>query len=322
MPRGLVPGRCRSDRLPTARRAASACKVAPRNSRAPREPSRPSPASLLARTAPPACTVAWALSVGVAAARASSARHGRRCSSVPCWTLWRREGAGGRRLFRHVCQGLLQAGSMSAKAAPCAPGSYGNTTGLMSQKDCHACPAGASCLLGATLPTPCASGTFAENASAGECTPCVAGSFQSKKGGTACDTCSAGGYCPSGASQGQPCAAGSFGNSTGLTSSWLHACPPGHACSLAQERPRRVRAGTVAPNGALASALRVRREDTRAPSEQLRARRALVGAIACGRGVAVALPCRHLFKHHGHQQGERLRGLPSWRVLRHRRQVA
>ena len=66
---------------PTARRATSACKVAPRNSRAPRGPSRPRPARLLARTAPPACTVAWALSVGVAAARVSSARHGRGCSS-------------------------------------------------------------------------------------------------------------------------------------------------------------------------------------------------------------------------------------------------
>ena len=66
---------------PIARRAASACKAASRNSPVPQGPSRPRPASLLAKTAPPACTVAWALSVGVAAVRAFSARHGRRCSS-------------------------------------------------------------------------------------------------------------------------------------------------------------------------------------------------------------------------------------------------
>ena len=142
-----------------------------------------------------------------------------------------------------------ESGSLSAKAAPCLPGSYGNTTGLTSQEDCHACPAGASCLLGATSPTPCAAGTVAENTSAGECTQCVAGSFQSKKGETVCNACSIGGYCPFGASLVQPCAAGSFGNSSGLASqAGCSACPPGHACSLGARAASPCAAGTIAPN--------------------------------------------------------------------------
>ena len=66
----------------------------------------------------------------------------------------------------------------------------------------------------------------------------------------------------------------------------------------AQERPRRAPLAPSRQMGALASALRVRREDTRAPSEQLRARRALVERSAqraqCRRRSAPPAPIQTL----------------------------
>ena len=41
---------------------------------------------------------------------------------------------------------LLAEGSVSAKAAPCAEGSYGDSAGLEAQENCTACPAGSSCV--------------------------------------------------------------------------------------------------------------------------------------------------------------------------------
>ena len=66
----------------------------------------------------------------------------------------------------------------------------------------------------------------------------------------------------------------------------------------AQERPRRALLAPSPQMGALASAQRVRREDTRAPSEQLRARRALVERSAqraqCRRRSAPPAPIQTL----------------------------
>ena len=103
------------------------------------------------------------------------------------------------------------------------------------------------------------------------------------------------------------------------------AATPAHrvtrACS-AQERPRRAPLAPSRQMGAPASALRVKREDTRAPSEQLRARRALVERSALG------AQCRRRSAPPAPIQTPRatarrvLRGLPTWLLLRHRRQVA
>ena len=57
---------------------------------------------------------------------------------------------------------FCEAGSVSAKGAPCAEGTYGNASGLISQANCTACPAG----------------YFDSSAGGGadaECTPCPVG---------------------------------------------------------------------------------------------------------------------------------------------------
>lgn len=74
--------------------------------------------------------------------------------------------------------------------------------------------------------------------------------------------------------------------------------PPVTRARSAQERPRRAPLAPSRQMGALASAQRVRREDTRAPSEQLRARRALAERSAlwaqCRRRSAPPAPIQTL----------------------------
>ena len=78
-------------------------------------------------------------------------------------------------LWDAACSGTCQrgyfcgAGSMSAKAAPCAEGSYGAAEGLVAQVNCSFCAEGHACPEAATEPVPCGPGTVQPLAEQGTC---------------------------------------------------------------------------------------------------------------------------------------------------------
>ena len=85
----------------------------------------------------------------------------------------------------------------SAAVTPCPAGSFGNATGLGSEQDCHACPAGSFCFAGASCARSAARDDCT-NASSERCSACETGKFQGAKGATACTACDAGFSCPEG----------------------------------------------------------------------------------------------------------------------------
>ena len=138
---------------------------------------------------------------------------------------------------------------MSAKAAPCAEGSYGNATGLESQANCTACPEGHSCGVGVSQPTPCGAGTVAPNASMGTCVDCAAGTFQDEPGKQACKPCEPGSYCPEGASSPLPCKEGTYSNTTGLESDeQCTKADPGYFATTGSTKQTPCSPGTFAAN--------------------------------------------------------------------------
>ena len=86
----------------------------------------------------------------------------------------------------------------SSAARPCPAGRFGNLTGLISANECHACPAGSACGIGATTDVSCNPGTFAANDLSASCSSCEEGFYQGAAGATACFKCEAGHRCPQG----------------------------------------------------------------------------------------------------------------------------
>merc|ERR1712185_318325 len=133
---------------------------------------------------------------------------------------------------------FCEAGSVSAKAAACAEGSYGGSTGLMAQADCTTCPEGHACSEGSDAPEPCSPGSVASSPGRGECAKCDAGSFMKEVGQTACIECPAGSFCAEGAAAALPCPGGTFGGSEGLGSSdECTECPAGTFCFAGATEP-------------------------------------------------------------------------------------
>ena len=124
----------------------------------------------------------------------------------------------------------------SSAARPCPAGRFGNMTGLMLVDQCHACPAGSACGIGATTAVLCNPGTFATNGSSASCSSCEKGFYQDAAGATVCIKCEAGHRCPKG-SVGQipvTCPGGSYLNIT------LDSCvdvPPGSYAPAGSIRP-------------------------------------------------------------------------------------
>ena len=88
----------------------------------------------------------------------------------------------------------------STAAQLCEAGTFGNETGLSSAGQCHACPPGTSCGVGATEPTDCSPGTYAANGLSAVCDPCPVTTFQPNFGAVECVICGDGYYCPEGSS--------------------------------------------------------------------------------------------------------------------------
>lgn len=87
----------------------------------------------------------------------------------------------------------------------CDDGTYGKSTGLVSQSDCTACPRGHSCRRGELKPLPCQPGYVAPDKNMGACIACANGTFQARSGQTECLSCDRGSYCESGATFPHPC---------------------------------------------------------------------------------------------------------------------
>ena len=149
-------------------------------------------------------------------------------------------------------------GSVCAEGAtvplPCAEGSYGGAEGLRAQAECTTCPAGAACPTGATLPIECNAGTVAAEGGAARCAKCPAGSFQAAGGKTDCVSCTTGSFCPAGASASLPCPAGSYSAATELSSaSQCTACPAGSFCSTGAQEHTPCAPGTFSVDEGAAS---------------------------------------------------------------------
>jgi len=91
-----------------------------------------------------------------------------------------------------------EAGSVSAKAAACAEGTYGGAMGLVAQANCTVCPAGTYCFAGSTAATSCSKGTYAVAEGSQLCDGCPEGKYQGEEGASACIECGDGFTCPEG----------------------------------------------------------------------------------------------------------------------------
>ena len=70
---------------------------------------------------------------------------------------------------------------------------------MTAETDCLTCGVGTFCPVGAAAETPCAAGTYSDQAEVAMCSNCEAGTFQPLEGQTACGTCTEGSYCVAGA---------------------------------------------------------------------------------------------------------------------------
>ena len=66
-------------------------------------------------------------------------------------------------------------------------------------------------LTGSTQQTPCAKGSYTDEAKQGECTPCAGGTYQDAM---ECKACKQGSYCAAGAAAALPCEGGSYSSAT------------------------------------------------------------------------------------------------------------
>ncbi|EGD79005.1 hypothetical protein PTSG_01976 [Salpingoeca rosetta] len=112
----------------------------------------------------------------------------------------------------------------SAQPQPCPKGTIGNSTGLIAESDCEACPGGFYCdRLGSWQTTaPCDPGYV-----------CTLGAVTSAPTDNVTGSiCPAGGYCPPGSAVSQPCPQGTFNNVTGsVDENDCVPCTPGYYCA-------------------------------------------------------------------------------------------
>ena len=126
----------------------------------------------------------------------------------------------------------------SSAALPCSPGSYSNSTSLISADQCAPTDVGHVAPTGSTEQTKCSPGTVAPNGKMGACKTCAAGSFQGKEGSQTCEPCPLSSWCAAGSSAPTACEAGKVGRSENLTSaSECEPCPMGSWCSAGQAIP-------------------------------------------------------------------------------------
>jgi len=68
---------------------------------------------------------------------------------------------------------------------------------MVDAADCLPCTQGHFCILGSSLPTPCAPGSFAATTGHARCTTCSPGQYQDAFAGTSCQSCATGHWCTS-----------------------------------------------------------------------------------------------------------------------------
>ena len=201
-----------------------------------------------------------------------------------------------------VCElgGYCPKGSSAAR--PCPSGRFGNATALEAPegvRGCHACPAGASCGVGATMPIPCAPGTFAANGSTAACLPCPATTYQPAAGATACLLCGdLDGdlyYCPEGSSMrfSPLCSEGSYlpAGRVYTEQADCEPCPISMWCSGGSSAPQECGVGRFANVSGLSNCF-----DCQPGSYQ--DQRGATGSLACpiaaycaGEGASSPTPC-------------------------------
>ena len=146
-----------------------------------------------------------------------------------------------------ICPAGGYCGEGSPALSLCDDGTYGKSTGLVSQSNCTACPRGHSCRRGELKPLPCQPGYVAPDENTGACVACGKGTFQDAAGATVCKPCGPGVYCPAGSSAALACPAGSFSNASGMTTeSECQSCPAGSASAAGATEPALCAPGSFA----------------------------------------------------------------------------
>lgn len=136
---------------------------------------------------------------------------------------------------QHPCPRGSWCGAGASVPTPCAAGSFGAVTSLSTPPCSGLCAAGTYCVAGSAVngTAPCPAGFFCPAGSGPTGSACAAGRYGATLGLESCALCPSGFYCASPATQVPvPCAAGRYGT-TGLTSSGCSgACLPGFWCPL------------------------------------------------------------------------------------------
>jgi hypothetical protein len=88
---------------------------------------------------------------------------------------------------RTFCE-LCETGSFKNSTGVCSSCPAGQFQNLSGSTSCRACPPGASCFRGTTVPTPCSPGSFSAKPGSVTCTKCPANTF-SGMGAKACTKC-------------------------------------------------------------------------------------------------------------------------------------
>jgi len=186
--------------------------------------------------------------------------------------------------------GFCERGAMAATL--CSAGSFGNETGLSSQADCHACPPGYACGVGAQHPVPCPAGSVAPNTTSHQCASCAAGTYQPDEAQLSCMPCEPGSYCRKGASAALPCESGSYSAAAGLASNdECTPCPPGSACTTGATAPTACNPGSAAITSGLGSCVPcspgVYQNETNATA----CKPCSVASYCAGEGSSAPTPC-------------------------------
>ena len=182
-------------------------------------------------------------------------------------------------------------------ALPCSPGSYSNSTSLISANHCTPTDAGHFAPTGSTQQTPCSPGTVAPNARMGTCRRCEAGTFQAAPGKLVCEPCTPGSYCAEGAAAALPCKAGTYQSATMLQLNLLMTsaddcleCPVGTACGTGAAEPSSCSPGTVQPDAGMATCDKCV-AGTYQPAEGKKACIACESGSYCPEGASASRPC-------------------------------
>ena len=104
--------------------------------------------------------------------------------------------------------------SLGTTIRPCDPGWFRNLT----DSGCVPAYLGMYAAKGATEPTDCSAGSFANKTGTPECPLCPAGKYQPARGQPQCELCPVGGYCLEGATSPTPCSSGTVRVTVGAAS--------------------------------------------------------------------------------------------------------